>query len=46
VVKLAEGASSQELNAWLFTRGIVLSHLIQRKRTLENYFLELLKSNV
>ncbi|MCK9204362.1 MAG: ATP-binding cassette domain-containing protein [Bacteroidales bacterium] len=34
-----------ELNAFLFERGVILSHLSERKRTLEQHFLELLQNN-
>jgi len=34
-----------QLNAWLYQRGICLSHLAIRKRTLEQHFLALLKEN-
>ncbi len=33
------------LNAWLFGKGIVATHLADRKRTLEQHFLELLQQN-
>lgn len=45
LVSLAENISGSDLNADLYRQGIVLSHLVQRKKTLENYFLELLKSS-
>jgi ABC-2 type transport system ATP-binding protein len=45
VVKLANAKTSSELNAYLFSRGIVLSHLVQKKKSLENYFLELVNKN-
>ncbi|MDD5507572.1 MAG: ABC transporter ATP-binding protein [Bacteroidales bacterium] len=45
LVNLAENISGSDLNAALYRQGIVLSHLVQRKKTLENYFLELLKSS-
>ncbi|MBP6979331.1 MAG: ABC transporter ATP-binding protein [Lentimicrobiaceae bacterium] len=44
LVKLAEKATGSDLNAALHDRGIILSHLVQRKKTLENYFLELLNT--
>lgn len=44
LVKLAEKATGSDLNAALHERGIILSHLVQRKKTLENYFLELLNT--
>ena len=45
LVSLAENISGSDLNAALYKQGIVLSHLVQRKKTLENYFLELLRSS-
>ncbi|HOW24625.1 MAG TPA: ABC transporter ATP-binding protein [Bacteroidales bacterium] len=45
LVSLAENTTGSDLNAALYRQGIVLSHLVQRKKTLENYFLELLKSS-
>lgn len=43
LVKLEEGYSSSELNQFLFSRGVSITHLGTRKRSLENYFLELMK---
>ena len=34
-----------EINEFLFKQGIVLTHLSERKRTLEQHFLELLRDN-
>lgn len=42
VVKLADESSSAELNNFLFTKNIPVSHLALRKKSLEKYFLELL----
>ena len=36
---------SAKINSFLFQNGIILSHLSDRKRTLEQHFLELLKEN-
>ena len=33
------------LNNWLFSQGVILSHLSERKRSLEQHFLELLQNN-
>ena len=44
-VKLDKKASSTDLNNFLFNKGIVLSHLTIRKKTLEKYFLELLNES-
>ncbi len=41
-VKLDKKSSSIDLNNFLINKGIVLSHLTIRKKTLEKYFLELL----
>lgn len=42
IVKLADGTNSAELNDFLFTKNISVSHLALRKKSLEKYFLELL----
>lgn len=36
---------ADSLNGYCFQHGIVLNHLVERKRTLEQHFLELLKQN-
>ena len=41
-VTLAEGKSAAELNAYLFDKGIVASHLEAKRKSLEKQFLELL----
>ncbi len=41
LVNMDEGYESSELNRDLFKQGIALTHLNLRKRSLENYFLEL-----
>lgn len=43
IVELAENINSSDLNEFLHTSGISLSYLMQRKKTLESYFLELTK---
>lgn len=45
LVSLADNVSGSDLNSAMYRQGIVLSHLVQRKKTLENYFLELLKAS-
>ena len=35
----------QEINEFMFRKGIVLTHLSERKRSLEKHFLELLQEN-
>jgi ABC-type multidrug transport system ATPase subunit len=42
VVKLKSEISQAELNSFFFNKGIVLTHLALRKKSLEKYFLELL----
>lgn len=42
LVKAKEGYDSAQLNKYLFSKGITLTHLNTRKKSLENYFLELL----
>lgn len=42
IVKLKEGITIGELNHYLVKKGIVVTHLIRRKKTLEDQFLELL----
>lgn len=42
VVKMNEGFHSQELNRYLFEKGIVASHLVTQKKSLEKQFLEIL----
>ncbi len=43
IVKLKEGTSIVDLNQYLISSGIVVSHLAKRKKSLESQFLELLK---
>jgi ABC-2 type transport system ATP-binding protein len=45
IVKLKEGISISDLNHYLVSKGIVVNHLIRRKKTLEDQFLELLMAN-
>ena len=42
LVKLIEGFGSSDLNRFLFSQGVTLTHLSTRKKSLENYFLELM----
>jgi ABC-2 type transport system ATP-binding protein len=42
IVKLKSVVSQAELNSFFFNKGIVLTHLALRKKSLEKYFLELL----
>lgn len=45
LIQLSEGLSSVDLNKYLFEKGIVLSYLTTRKKTLEKHFLELLENS-
>jgi len=42
IVKMKQGFHSQDLNRFLFEKGIVLSHLVTQKKSLEKQFLEIL----
>ena len=42
VVRMKEGFHSQELNRYLFDKGIVATHLVTQKKSLEKQFLEIL----
>ncbi|MCU0369947.1 MAG: ATP-binding cassette domain-containing protein [Bacteroidales bacterium] len=42
VIKLGSAMSQAELNRHFFSKGIILTHLALRKKSLEKYFLELL----
>jgi ABC-2 type transport system ATP-binding protein len=41
-VMMKDGFHSQDLNRFLFDKGIIASHLATRKKTLEKQFLEIL----
>lgn len=41
-VSMRDGFSSKDLNAFLFENGIVASHLVTKKKSLEKQFLEIL----
>ncbi len=43
VVKVADGATNETINKFLFEQGVVLTHLASRKKNLEAEFLELTK---
>ena len=45
IATLKEDLSSSEINGYLFKNGITLSHLVKRKPTLEQQFLDLTKNN-
>lgn len=42
---LKEPMESKEMNSFVFSKGITLSHLVKRKPSLEQQFLELTKNN-
>ena len=42
LVKLKDDFESKDLNTYLFSNGVTLTHLSSRKKSLENYFLELM----
>jgi ABC-type multidrug transport system ATPase subunit len=44
-VALKEGFKSKDLNQFLFDKGVVASHLITKKKSLEEQFLEILKES-
>jgi hypothetical protein len=41
-VMMKDGFHSQDLNRFLFEKGIIASHLITKKKSLEKQFLEIL----
>jgi ABC-2 type transport system ATP-binding protein len=45
IATLNDAISSTEINTFLFDKGIILSHLIKRKPSLEQQFLNLTKNN-
>jgi len=45
IIKLEEEFSPAALNEYLFGKGIILSHIAMRKKSLEQQFLELLEDN-
>ena len=45
VISTDNGMSSEEVNKYLFDKGIVVSHLLTQKKTLEKQFLEILNEN-
>ena len=45
VIKLTENITPKELNSHLINKGIVLTHLAMRKKSLEQQFLELLTTH-
>jgi ABC-2 type transport system ATP-binding protein len=45
LVMMKDGFHSQDLNRFLFEKGIVVSHLITKKKSLEKQFLEILSES-
>jgi len=45
IATLSKSISSTEINEYLFGKGIVLSHLVKRKPSLEQQFLDLTNNN-
>ena len=45
IAYLNEPMDASEINEYLFSKGITLSHLLKRKESLEEQFLELTKQN-
>jgi hypothetical protein len=41
-VMMKDGFHSQDLNKFLFEKGIITSHLVTKKKSLEKQFLEIL----
>ena len=42
-IKLSDKTNTADLNKFLFEKGVTLSHLVEKKQTLESQFLELTK---
>ncbi|WP_439128812.1 ABC transporter ATP-binding protein [Polaribacter sp.] len=45
IATLKDAISAEEINTYLFNKGIVLSHLVKRKPSLEQQFLDLTNNN-
>jgi len=45
VITMREGFHSKELNQFLFEKGVVASHILTRKKSLEKQFLEILSES-
>jgi ABC-type multidrug transport system ATPase subunit len=45
LVSLREGFHSKDLNSFLFEKGVVINHLVTRKKSLEKMFLEILSES-
>ncbi len=43
LIRLKEGFNSQDLNRFLFDKGIIAAHLLTQKKSLEKQFLEILE---
>ena len=46
VIATVNGISSEDVNKYLFDKGVVVAHLLTQKKTLETQFLEMLKENI
>jgi ABC-2 type transport system ATP-binding protein len=44
-IKLNDGLSSTDINKYLFENGIVASHLVTLRKSLEKQFLEILEES-
>jgi ABC-2 type transport system ATP-binding protein len=42
VIKMRDGFHSQDLNRFLFDKGVIASHLVTQRKSLEKQFLEIL----
>ncbi|MCZ6519994.1 MAG: ABC transporter ATP-binding protein [Bacteroidetes bacterium] len=45
IITMQNGIGSEEVNKYLFEKGIVASHLVTQKKSLEKQFLEILKES-
>jgi ABC-2 type transport system ATP-binding protein len=43
VITLNEGVNARQVNEFAFSRGLVIHHMVSRKRSLESQFLELVR---
>jgi len=42
-VTLSDGVGAEEMNKYLFNNGVIISHLLTKRKSLEKQFLEILK---
>lgn len=45
IVTMKEGFRAKDLNAYLFSKGVTVSHIVTRKKSLEKMFLEILSES-